>query len=470
MKPTISEALSQFVVNLEYDAIPNAVRSRATLHLLDTIGVAFASASFPFAHRSLAGLSGFGPGDYEVIGMPAKLALRDAVLMNGILTHGLDYDDNSIFGRVHPSSFCVPCALGMGALVNASGKDLITAYVAGMECAIRIGAAARGGFQRTGFHPTGVVGAFGCALVAGKLLRLESVQLTMAQGIVYSTAAGNQEFTTDDAWTKRLHAGWAGVGGITAAMLAKQGFIGPRMPYEGRFGLYRNYLGAGAPGADLDAATAQLGERWEFERVALKPIPSCHFNHAIIDATIALVSEHDLAPRDIRSMRVLVPQAAISTVCEPKEKKRAPDDAYGAQFSVYFAAACAAVRRRFTLADIDPAGLKDPDVLALAAKVDYAVDPRSNFPRHYSGEVVICTHDGRELSRREDVNRGSAERPLTIVAIEDKFIENAQRVMPRAQAEELRDAILGIESITSVKTVTRRLGVAVKGSSERTKS
>ena len=458
--PTIAETLSHFAANLDYAAVPQAVVTAAKLHLLDAIGVAYASASFEFAHRTLEGLSDFGPGEYDVIGMPRKLGLRDAVLMNGILIHGLDYDDTSIFGRVHPSSFLVPCALGMGAFVNASGRDLLAAYIAGMECAVRVGAAAKGGFQRAGFHPTGVVGAFGCAIVAGRLLRLEPEQLTMAQGTVYSTAAGNSEFSANDAWTKRMHAGWAGVGGLTAAMLARRGFVGPRTAYEGKFGLYRTYLGAEASNCDLSLTTARLGERWELEHVAFKPLASCHFNHAIIDATIALVTEHNLAPADIRSIRALVPEAAVNTVCEPRANKLAPSDVYGAQFSVYYAAACAAVRRRYTLADLDPSSLGDPEVLHIARKVDYAVDPESNFPRHYSGAVEIHTHDGRQFSRREDVNRGSPEWPLSRETIVDKFLENAQRVTSRTRAEAVRDAVLGIESVDNVRIVSRELGVA----------
>ena len=454
---TIAETLSDFAAGLDYEAIPAAARAAAKLHLLDAVGVAYASASFEFARRTLDSLSGFGSGDYEVIGMSGKLGLRDAVLMNGILIHGLDFDDTSILGRVHPSAFIVPCVLGMGAFVKANGKDALGAYVAGVECAIRIGAAAKGGFQRAGFHPVGVVGAFGAAIAAGRLLNLEPAQLTMAQGIVYSAAAGNIEFTANDAWTKRMHAGWAGVGGITAAMLARGGFVGPRTPYEGKFGLYRTYLGAGAASCDLAEATAGLGTRWEIEHVAFKPVASCHFNHPIIDATIALVTEHDLAPRDIKSIRALLPEAAINTVCEPQANKRAPADLYGAQFSVYYAAACAAARRRYTLADLDPPALGDPEVLALAARVDYAVDPQSNFPRHYSGAVEIVTHDGRRFSRREDVNRGSSERPLAGAAIEGKFLENAQRVIPKARAEAVRDAILNIDTSADVRTVTREL-------------
>src|SRR3972149_1738804 len=103
---TIAETLSEFAAGLDYEAVPAAARVAAKLHLLDAVGVAYASASFEFARRTLDSLSGFGSGDYEVIGMSGKLGLRDAVLMNGILIHGLDFDDTSIVGRVHPSA-CV---------------------------------------------------------------------------------------------------------------------------------------------------------------------------------------------------------------------------------------------------------------------------------------------------------------------------------------------------------------------------
>jgi 2-methylcitrate dehydratase PrpD len=179
----------------------------------------------------------------------------------------------------------------------------------------------------------------------------------------------------------------------------------------------------------------------------------------VIDASIALATEHNLTSRDIRSVRVLMPEAAINTVCEPKERKRAPDDTYGAQFSVYFAAACGIVRRRFTLKDVETESLADPEIRALCAKVDYAIDPNTNFPRHYSAEVVITLNDGRELRRREDVNRGSADRPLEAEAIERKFLDNAQRVTSRAHGEALLEAILSIERASDVSSITSKLSL-----------
>jgi 2-methylcitrate dehydratase PrpD len=448
--PTIAETLARFVSSLDYDALPASVREKARLHLLDSVGVGLASCGFEFAQRAFAGLNRFGTGDYEVIGMRGKLSLRDAVCMNGILVHGIEFDDTSILGRIHPSASCAPTALGVGAFARTDGKALLTAYILGVECAIRIGAAAKGGFSPAGFNATGVVGGFGAVMVSGKLLGLGTEQLTSAQGLVYSTAAGNREFVTSDAWTKRMDPAWAAVGGVTSAMLAAEGYVGPSTPYEGKFGLYRVYLDRHVSDEDLHTLTAELGATWHFAELSLKAVPSCYFNHPIINATIAIVTKHQLAPSAIRSIRVLLPQAAIDTVCEPKASKLAPGDLASALFSAYYNVASAAVHRRLSLDQLAPAALADPDVLALASKVGYAIDPESNFPRHYSGAVEITTLDGRVLTEREMVNRGSAERPLNQAEVEAKFLENARRVMPRQRAEALRDAFLGIDKVADV--------------------
>ena len=457
---TIAATLAGFVCRLDHGAIPAAVRAQARLHLLDSVGIALASAGLDFARQACAGLAALGTGEYPVIGMPAKLALRDAALMNGMLVHGLEFDDTAIRGRIHPSAFGVPCALGAGAFARAHGRDVLTAYIAGMECAIRIGMAARGGFSPAGFNAVGIVGAFGSALVAGRLFGLDPAQLTNAQGIAYSTAAGNREFTAADSWTKRFEAGWPAASGITAAMLAKQGFIGPRTPYEGKFGVFNTYLNAPAAAADVAAITDGLGADWEFSRILIKLRPSCFFNHPVINTTIALVTQHDLQAQDIRRIRVLMPQAAIDTVCEPRVEKLAPRDIAAAQFSVYFSAACAAARRQFTLQEMNAATLQDPVIRALAAKVEYAIDARSNFPAHYCAGVEITTVDGREFLAREDVNAGADEKPLAAAVIEEKFMANAQRSLPQPRAAEIRDLLLNIESCDDVREITAQLGAA----------
>src|SRR6202008_4137027 len=151
------------------------------------------------------------------------------------------------------------------------------AYAAGIESAIRLAAVGSGPFHQVGFHPTGMIGIFGCTLAAGTLMGLTPQALTMAQGIALSMAAGSLEFLEDGAWTKRMHPGWGAQSGITAAALARQGFVGPSRAYEGRFGLFKAYLQAGIEAERWPRSTAGLGDLWEVMAVAVKPLPACHF-------------------------------------------------------------------------------------------------------------------------------------------------------------------------------------------------
>jgi len=444
--PLISETLAHFAAGLGYEAIPERVRERAKHLMLDALGIGLASTRWEFGHKTLSAIRGLsGPGDCTVVGMPERLPLRDAVLVNGVLVHGLDYDDTHVPGIIHATASALPCALGVAEHVGASGRELLAAYVVGMEANARVAAAAQGGFHHVGFHPTGLVGAFGCALVAGRLMGANARQLVMAQGIALSTGAGSQEFLEDGAWTKRMHPGWAGVGGITAAALARQGFIAPQRTYEGRFGLYAIHLGPQIEGVDYALATAGLGERWEIDQVAVKPFPACHFTHGCADAALELTREHGLTPEAIERVRAFVPEETIPVIAEPVAKKRRPVSDYDAKFSVQFIVAASILRGRFGLAELEPEALGDAAILALADRVDYAPYPDSAFPQAYSGGVTVTLRDGGQLERMERINRGAADRPLSNADIVAKFMDNAQRAVSHRRAEAVLEAVLDMD-------------------------
>ncbi|HXW31022.1 MAG TPA: MmgE/PrpD family protein [Xanthobacteraceae bacterium] len=441
----VSEELAQFALGLSYAEIPAAVRDRGKHLILDSVGIALASTKYPFASVSLAALEQLGAGTSPVIGIGRRLALRDAALMNGILIHGLDFDDTHSRGVIHATASSFPCALALADRDDLDGKALLAAYVAAMEVATRLGAVAKGGFHQVGFHPTGLVGAFGCALAAARILGVDADRATMAQGIALSMASGSLEFLEDGAWTKRMHPGWAAVVGITAATLAQQGFVGPRGAYDGRFGLYASHLGKYFEQADLALATEDLGRSWQIEEVAVKPIPACHFAHAAADAAAVLYKRHGVAAEPIRRVRVLVPQEVVKTVCEPLINKRNPANSYDAQFSIPYIVATALLKGRFTLAELEESALKDRAVLNLASRVDYEIDRGSTFPRHYTGEVIVETEDGRTLRHREAINRGCADRPLSNDEVVAKFFDNAERAIERKAAERIRDAVLDFD-------------------------
>ena len=448
--PLISETLAQYVHQLRYEDIPAPVRERAKDLMLDAIGIAFASTKFDFADKALAGLAFFGGGTRAVIGMPARLALRDAAVMNGVLIHGLDYDDTHLEGVVHASASCFSCALGVAAEVTASGRDLITAYIAGLEVIARIGMVARGGLHLNGLHPTGTIAAFASSLIAGKLMGLDAEQLVMAQGNALSTcASSSRQYSREGAWTKRLHPGWGAAAGITAAAMARGGFVGPREVYEGEYGLYRTLVGTRYDDCDLSLATKDLGVVWETARVAIKPIPACHLVHACSDAAVALANAHAIKGSEVESIRALIPSQAVPIVCEPAAQRHRPVSSYAAQFSIYHAVAASLVRRKFGLAEMEPEVYNDPSILALGDKVTYEVDPKSEYPKYFSGEVVITMNDGRELRHREHINRGAADRPIVREDIVVKYLDNAQMAIPRARVEKIHDTVFAADEITA---------------------
>jgi len=339
--------------------------------------------------------------------------------------------------------------LGVGQRERASGREALAAYLVGVEASSRIGQAAKNGFHLRGFHPTGVVGAFGATLATGRLSGMSPEQLAHAQGIVLSMACGSLEFLEDGAWTKRMHPGWAASSAATACALARSGFAGPARAYEGRFGLFNAFVGTQHP-AKPAMSVASLGETWEMLNVAMKPYPACHFNHAFADAALELRRRHAFALEDIESITARIGAGQTQVVCEPEASKRLPKSAYEAQFSVHYTIATALVRGRFTLTELEAEALADPCTLALTQKTRYEVDPDSAFPRYYSGEVVLKLKDGRELRHREPHNRGSDARPLTADEIVTKFHGNAGRVMSRSRAERVIEAVLTLERASSL--------------------
>jgi 2-methylcitrate dehydratase PrpD len=248
-----------------------------------------------------------------------------------------------------------------------------------------------------------------------------------------------------------MHPGWAAVCGITAARLASKGFTGPRAAYEGRFGLYRTHLGGNLEQWDVGAATRDLGRVWETERVAIKPFPACQLSIACLDAAIALSSRHRLRPGDIERVEALIPPHAVAIVCEPENDKRRPSSTYAAQFSIQFGVACALIHGRFGLAELER--YRDPDILALADRVSYAHDPKTGYPKHFSGELVVTLKNGERLAHREQINRGAADNPVSDAGIVAKYMDNARLAIPEAQAARVRDAILGLDAMADVRSL-----------------
>jgi len=451
-----AEVIAAFAAKLTWDDIPEAVRERAKLQILDTLGTGLASHAYPFAATAIEGIAALGgTGECSVLGTSKRLSARDAALANGLLMHGLDFDDTHLGSIIHATVASLPAALAVGEQIGASGKDMLVAYVAGMETAIRVGMAADGRFHHTGFHATAIASHFSSAVVAGKLLGLDADALTRAQGIAASTASGVQVFLEEGAWTKRLHPGWGASAGITAAVLAKHAFKGPRRPYEGKFGLFDTHFQADASDVDQDRLIDGLGTKWLLAETAIKPYPVCHFIHGCADAAIELSRE--FSAEDIVAVEALLPEPTLHIVAEPHAAKIVPTTDYEAKFSAQFVIATCLALGKFGLAELKDSAFSDRALLDLAAKVRCKADPETAFPTYFSGGVTVTLKDGRVLARHVRVNSGAGERMLDVDGVSGKYRACAAMTTPSERAERVRALTLALE-----RSSARELGDALR--------
>ena len=447
---TSSEQIADFAVQVQLANVPPEVVQRACDLILDATGCALASLGQDFARQTFRSVSSLaGQGARGVVGHTQRLPMRDAALLNGLLMHGLAFDDTHTAGVVHLTVSLLPTVLAVGCQIGATGAAILEAYVAGLEVGARLATAAQGGFHRQGWHPTSLVGTIASAVAAGRLLKLDRAQLVDVQGIALSMAGGSLQFLADGSWTKRLHPGWAAQAGITAAWLAAGGFPAPRESLDGRHGLFGLHLSDPAPAlANLQTLLQGLSPQgqatpWELMRVAIKPYPICHLLHGATEAAIQL-HRQGVDMTAVEAIAVRIPQDIVPVVCEPVAAKRKPTTDYEAKFSLPHAVATGLLRGRLGLAELEPAALNATDVQRVMQLVNYEIDTESTYPRHYSGEVTARLRGGQQVSARVPVNLGHDERPLSRADIENKFHAHAANVLPPAHAQALQNAIQGL--------------------------
>jgi len=441
LRPPAAAVFSRFTVELHDGDVPDIVRDAAALHLLDTLGCGLAAHALGVAGQAqVAAAEDGGARQATAIGVAERVPAHAAALANGMLCHGLDFDDTHTASICHISAVVCPAALAAGEAAGATGRDVITAIVAGTELVAAIGEAAAPSYMRTGFHPTGVCGVFGAAAAAARLRKLSAPAAASALGIAGSMASGLFEYLADGSETKPIHAGWAAHGGVVAARLADAGATGPPTVLEGRFGLFSTYYNDPKP-----ELTRGLGKIWETPRVAVKAYPACHFVHSCLDAAAGLRAAHAVQPEDITEVVVSIPAPGVPLVLEPRDAKIAPRTPYDAKFSLPYSVATMLVRGRVNLASYTESAIADPQVLALAERVRYEPRDFPTFPAAFPGSVSITTLEG---TFRAEVphQRGGPENSMTTGEVREKFRENAALALADADVERLESAVLGLDA------------------------
>jgi 2-methylcitrate dehydratase PrpD len=454
---TAARRLARFVAGLRLDAIPARVVDRAVLLTLDTLGNALAAVGEDFGRAALDTAERLGgAAESALLGRAARVAAANAVLANATLAHGLDFDDTREDAIVHTSCVAVTTALALAEAAGASGRAMLEASIAGVEVMCRVGLAVPGALHARHFHPTAIAGGFGDVAAAGRLQSLTEDQLTHAFGIVGSQAAGIIEYLADGSWTKRMHAGWAAHAGVVATLLGRAGFTGPATVLEGEHGLYAAFAG-GHDAARLAGLLDSLGREWELEALTLKPYPCGSIAQPYMDCAARLRERDGIRADAVTAIRCRTSPGPVPRLWEPLAAKHAPPNGYAAKFSLPYLIAVILVKGRAGLAEFTDGAVRDADVLRLASRVTYELDPTIDYPRQFVGDVEVTLADGRRLRERQDRPRGGPDAPLTSAEIEAKFRGNAGLALPVTRADSIIAAVRALPGASSLKDLSAAL-------------
>ena len=420
--PTISVAEQLADVALAIDRLPDAVRAKCEELAIDVIGLCVVARNTDYVASALAGWE--DNGRCTAIGHARGLTAAGAAFVNGTAAHGEDFDDTFEGGPVHAGAVIVPAVLAAAERFGASGPAVLRGIAVGTEALCRLSLVTPKLVHQAGFHPTAVFGALAAAVAVSTTAALDRQRMVDALGIAGSMAGGIIEYLAEGAWTKRLHAGWAAQSGLRAALLARAGFSGPRTVLEGTHGLFHGF--AHTTKGDYAALVENFGSQWVTETLAFKLYPCGTMTHPFIDCARRLATR-GISADDIRELVCEVGEGTVHRLWEPLAAKQCPANGYAAKFSTPYCIAAGFVRGNVGLDSFTDTAVQDRQVLALARKVRYVVDPANPYPRNFTGHIRAHLRDGREIEERQPHIRGGAHEPLTRADIEDKFALNCRQ-------------------------------------------
>jgi 2-methylcitrate dehydratase PrpD len=435
-----TQKLAEFAAKMRYEDAPADVVERARNTIIDTVGTIVFGYDLPWSQMIVAQARRSGPGGRSrILGLGGPLVQAPAAAFaNGALAHAYELDNLTSPGAgVHPGAILLPAGLAVAQERGLSGRDLLTAFIAGAEVMIRIGRATRHTNEQRGFHAPGTTGPFGGAIAVGKLLSFDATKMTNALGIAGSLSCGLLEFARSGtgAMVKRLHLGRASESGVLAASLAEAGFTGPQSVLEGPFGFLNVYCGDN----DVAALTRGLGEEWATLRIMLKRFPVHITSHTSVQAVQDLRREHGYDSADVASIQVAGNQKMATVNNIP-----APSDLMMAQYSLPFCVALAHHREPRDPASFSMKSFNDPAIRSLAERVTITVADEAKHGHTIASTVTVTLKDGRALTRHVDSFKGTPEQPLDRAEMREKFLLLTKACDPKAMAR-LFDRLQNLE-------------------------
>jgi 2-methylcitrate dehydratase PrpD len=417
MTQPAARTLAEFAVGLQYEMLPNAVVDRAKTSIIDTVGAMTFGVNLPWSRIMMEYVQRTSlPGKGSIVGTEHKVRGQMAALANGVLAHSFELDSlcHPSVG-VHPGASLSSPGIPVSQAQGRSGKELLTAFVAGFEVMYRVGDAARHSSEKIGFHAPGLTGVFGGAVVTGLLMKLDADRMTHALGIAGSLCSGLLEFSrSGGGMVKRMHLGRAAEGGALAATLAREGFTGPPTVLEGQYG----FLAAFAKEKDPARLTKGLGEEWHTLKTMLKRY-ACHITaHVPVTAALELKAKHGIRGGDVASVSIAADEKVLShhNITEPQ-------DTMMCQYSVPFCVALALHRDPEDPRVFGEDALNDASIRAVCRNTSVTEIPEAKARNRFSTVLTIRMKDGRELTTEAHEFEGMPSRPLRAEQLRAKFLK-----------------------------------------------
>jgi len=454
----VSAQLAEKLCSARFSDFPVSTIHKAKLHILDTLGAALAgstSAETQIAWRAL-GLQ-MDRGNSAAWGMPFNLTPRSASFINGVSAHALELDDSG--GCDHSGAVVVPAALAILPQLECpiSGQQLLTAILMGYEVGRRV-LEAVGGYEahnNLGWHSTGTCGVFGAAAATGLLMGLDAPRLEQALGIACSFSGGTWGFIHDGSQTKKLHPGRAAEGGLTAALLAANGFTGPTKIFDPD--AWGSFFKTFSPEqSDPPRLIEGFGENWRLDRCSIKPYATCRGTHSAIDAIRQLRSAHQFRPEQIAAIEVEMSRFQFDMCGGMTISSRAQ-----AQMSLPYAIAAELQFGKVGVAEIEPAAWTSPRIAEWLSRISVHIDDR--MADEDEPVITVAISHGHRHTMTVPFPYGSPANPLPDDQLIAKFYDLSNAILPSQRLDEIAEAILNLERASDVRTLPALLKATAQG-------
>lgn len=437
-----TEKLARFVLDTSFRSFPKEVVHQGKRCFLDLLGVALGGADQPLTRILAQTARDFGGRDQATVwGRGWKTDVLHAALVNGAMSHALDYDDTHTGVIMHPSACLVPAVLAVAEWKRLSGRSALEAYILGYEVGVRIGLGLGLRHYDLGWHSTSTLGRFASAAAAGKLLGLGLEEMSRALGLAGTQASGLRlVFGT---MAKSFHPGKSASDGILSAILAKRGFTCALNILEGKKG-YVEVLGVDSK---LEPMVRGLGREYQVLRNTFKPYAACLLVHPTIEAVLELRRKHDLRPEEVEEIH-----CEVARFCLDSAGQAEPRTALAGKFSLHYCAALALAEGAAGEDKFTGQRVRDPRMVALRHRVKARVVP--GF-KDTEARVRITTRKGERYSAHVDQPKGDPRNPPSDRELEEKFRSLAASALPPRRIEALVNLLWDLEKVRDVREIIR---------------